>query len=252
MLLTKIGRRVALYMQVLDSPKALRLLRRSISVDFVNLNHPWLGEASIKTILDIGAGTGHFASIIHELLPQALIYAFEPLVGPYAKLKEKERRIKELTVFNIALGEANGEMEFHVSDYWPSSSALPMANINKENYPFTSGGYTRTVPAARLDHIAKDIRIEDNLLIKIDVQGFEDRVIAGGRDIVKRAGILILETSFQPLYVGQPLFEDIYDLLKEDFRYMGALSESRSPIDGSMLQEDSVFVNRFERIAKSR
>jgi FkbM family methyltransferase len=245
-ILTKIGRRIALYTQVLDNPKALRLLGRGISTDFVNLNQPWLVEAGVRTILDIGAGIGHFASIIHEILPEALIYAFEPLEGPYANLKDKEKRVKQLTALNIALGDTDGEMQFHVSDYWPSSSILPMADLHRENYPFTSGGYTKTVRSARLDDIAKDVKIEDNLLIKIDVQGFEDRVLAGGRDTVKRAGILILETSFQPLYVGQALFEDIYDFLKEDFRYIGALSESRSPIDGSVLQEDSIFANRFK------
>ena len=87
------------------------------------------------------------------------------------------------------------------------------------------------------------------MLIKIDVQGFEDKVIAGGRNIIRRATILILETSFQPLYIGQPLFEDIYDSLKQDFRYMGSLSQSQSQIDGSALYEDSIFVKKPGKVS---
>ena len=90
----------------------------------------------------------------------------------------------------------------------------------------------------------KDLVIEGDLLIKMDVQGFEDKVIGGGIDTIKRASILIVETSFQTLYADQPLFEDIYDLLKEDFRYMGAINQNRSQIDGNMLYEDSIFIRK--------
>jgi len=44
------------------------------------------------------------------------------------------------------------------------------------------------VRSVRLDDIVRDLKIEDNLLIKIDVQGFEYKVIAGGRNM--RATIL--------------------------------------------------------------
>lgn len=81
------------------------------------------------------------------------------------------------------------------------------------------------------------------MLVKIDVQGYEDRVIRGGQRVISRAKVLIVETSFQTLYDGQPLFEDIYDtLLKMGFRYIGALWQLRSPLNGSILQADSIFV----------
>jgi len=90
--------------------------------------------------------------------------------------------------------------------------------------------------------------MEENLIIKIDVQGFESKVITGGTKIIRQAEILIIETSFQPLYIGQPLFNDIYDFLKEDFRYMGSLGESRTNrIDGSPLFEDSIFVKKSSK-----
>lgn len=244
MILTKIGRRIALLMQVLDNPKAFSLLRRGVSSEFVELNRPWLTNAGINTVFDIGAYTGRFASIIHEILPSAMIYSFEPLKDCYEELKKRMAKVSGFRAFNIALGDSSGELEFHRNEYSPSSSVLPMADLHKQNYPFTTKEHLTKVKSAKLDDVAADLTIMDNLLIKMDVQGFEDKVIAGGGNIVKRAAILILETSFSPLYIGQPLFGDIYDLLKEDFRYMGALDQSRSPIDGSILQEDSIFVNR--------
>jgi FkbM family methyltransferase len=250
MILTKIGRKIARLTQILENPKLFSLWRRGIPIDtFRKLNQHWLTEAGINTIFDIGANVGQFAKLIHEVLPTAMIYSFEPLEDCYEELKKQMQQVDHFEAFKVALSDINGELEFHRNEYSPSSSVLPMADLHRENYPFTAKEYLTKVRSAKLDDIAKDLKIEDNLLIKIDVQGFEDKVIAGGRNIIRRATILILETSFQPLYIGQPLFEDIYDSLKQGFRYMGALNQNRSPIDGSMLDEDSIFVKKPSKVS---
>ena len=250
MIITKIGKKIARLAEALENPKLFSLRWRGISIDaFLKLNQPWLTEAGINTIFDIGANVGQFAKLIHEVLPKAMIYSFEPLEDCYEELKKRMQKVDNFEAFNVALSNTNGEMEFHRNEHTPSSSILPMADLHRENYPFTAKEYLTKVRSARLDDIARDLKIEDNLLIKIDVQGFEDKVIAGGRNIIRRATILILETSFQPLYIGQPLFEDIYDSLKQGFRYMGALNQNRSPIDGSMLDEDSIFVKKPSKVS---
>lgn len=154
------------------------------------------------------------------------------------------QKIGNFEAFNLAIGDTNGELKFHRNEFSPSSSALSMADLHRQNYPFTAKEYSIKVRSMKLDDISRDLRLKDNLLIKIDVQGFEDKVICGGRDTIRRAKILIMETSFKHLYVGQPLFEDIHDSLKEEFRYMGSLHQDHSPIDGSVLQEDSIFVKK--------
>jgi len=121
---------------------------------------------------------------------------------------------------------------------------LPMADLHKHNFPYTTRESIIKVRIAKLDDFIKDLNIEENLLVKMDVQGFEDKVITGGINTIKKASIIILETSFQSSYKGQPLFEDIYDLLKEDFKYMGSLDQRLSPINGSALFSDSIFVRR--------
>ena len=207
--------------------------------------YEWLKDMNIKTILDIGANTGQFALQFHRLFPDAKLYSFEPLEDCYNELKKRMRKVDNFEAFNMALADINGELEFHRNEHSPSSSVLPMADLHKQNYPYTGKDAVIKVQSVRLDDVAKDLKIKDNLLIKIDVQGFEDKVIVGGENTIKQAKILIIETSFQPLYIGQPLFEDMYDLLKQDFRYIGSLGESRvNRSDGTPLFEDSIFVNK--------
>jgi methyltransferase, FkbM family len=56
------------------------------------------------------------------------------------------------------------------------------------------------IEVRRLSDVVRELNLRDPLLLKLDVQGFEDKVIAGGEDVVARAKIIIIEVSFQPLY----------------------------------------------------
>lgn len=56
---------------------------------------------------------------------------------------------------------------------------------------------------------------------------------------------MFLETNFQPLYVGQYFFKESLDRMYDmGFRYMGNITEQLlSPINGTCLEEDSIFIN---------
>jgi hypothetical protein len=97
----------------------------------------------------------------------------------------------------------------------------------------------------RLDEALDGITLEPEVLVKIDVQGYEDKVIAGGEQTLSRARAIVIEVSFQKLYEGQPLFDDIYRLLTaRGFTFMGHLYQLLNPSDGSVLQADALFLKQ--------
>lgn len=204
--------------------------------------YEWLKGEDIKTVLDIGANTGQFASQFHRLLPDARLYSFEPLEDCYNALLKRMGRVPKFHAFNFALGSINGQAEIYRNDFTPSSSLLSMEELHKEAFPFTKHTTAQKIKIKRLDDIVDKLDIVENVLVKIDVQGTEDKVIMGGERLLSRASILIVETSFQSLYQDQPLFDAIYDLLRgQGFVYAGSEHTIRNPNDGSILQCDSVF-----------
>jgi FkbM family methyltransferase len=206
-------------------------------------NFLWLSTLAIKTIVDIGAHAGEFASRIHDLLPEAAIVSFEPLPDCFAKLQARMQAVPRFRALNCALGDRNGSATFHRNEFTPSSSLLAMEDLHRTAFPYTVQVTTEDVEIRRLDSLAPSLALEDNILVKIDVQGYEAKVILGGADLIARATLIILETSFAPLYADQPLFEDIYDLLgAKGFKYRGSFSQLHSPVDGRPLQQDSMFV----------
>jgi FkbM family methyltransferase len=204
----------------------------------------WLQSLKIDVILDVGANTGQFYKDIRKLLPTPVIYSFEPLPDCFAELKRIGANDRNFKPINVALSNHTGVVEFRKSSSSPSSSILPMSNLHKANFPVTSGETLVQVQSRRLDELDDEIEFGQNLLIKIDVQGAEKEVIQGGIHTVSRAKVLFIETSFQELYVGQTLFKEMTDMLYElGFVYFGGTGYLVSPLNGSNLCEDSIFLS---------
>lgn len=205
----------------------------------------WLTSFGLRTVFDVGAHAGEFARMIHKILPGVAIISFEPQAEPFERLQRDLSLIPNFRAFNCALGAETSTQAMHHNEYSPSSSLLPMAELHKESFPFTKLVNDERVEVRRLDDVAREMLAEEEILIKIDVQGYEEKVLLGGEDLVARSRLLIIEVSFKALYEGQPLFDDIYlHLRKRGFSYMGNFDQLLSPVDGSVLQADAIFIRR--------
>ncbi|OUL29115.1 FkbM family methyltransferase [Nostoc sp. 106C] len=243
-LLTEFTRRLNSLARYIENPQLFILRQSGVILDtFSILNKPWIHELNITTIIDIGANVGQFAISINAVLPKAQIYSFEPIPDCFNKLKASMSGKKNFTAFNLGIGDRAGDLVFQHNSYSQSSSFLQITHLHKTAFPETSDSHSINVKIEKLDEVAEKLLLTDSLLIKIDVQGYEDKVLNGGEATIKRAKIIIIETSFTNLYEDQPLFEDIYSKLKDwDFVYAGCFDQLYHPQDGKILQADSIFI----------
>lgn len=210
------------------------------------LNKLWLHELNISSVLDIGANKGQFALTARMLLPHAHIYSFEPLPDCFREIKNRFKSSENFTAFNVGLGDCSGELEFEQNNFSPSSSFLKVSKRHQELFPFTQITKPVTVKIERLDDFIdnNNLEIKTPFLIKIDVQGYENKVLLGAKKTLQRASLIIIETSFEELYEGQPLFKDIYaQLIDLGFTYGGSLEQMYEPNSGKVIQTDGIFFN---------
>jgi FkbM family methyltransferase len=201
----------------------------------------WLKDRKIRIVLDVGANVGQFVKEIRETLPNAFIYSFEPLAECFSKLNENLKGDKNFKAFNFALGEKDEEVTMNHSVYSPSSSILEMAKAHKDLFPHTKEATPEKITIKRFDDI-KNLNLEKEILLKIDTQGYEDRVLRGMPETLKGVKIIIIETSFVELYEGQKLFDGMYEMLKDlGFCYKGALQQKINNKTGEVVSEDSIF-----------
>ena len=87
-------------------------------------------------------------------------------------------------------------------------------------------------------------RFEPELLVKLDVQGFEDRVIRGAAETFRRAAAAIIEVNLDVLYEGQASFRGILEAMEAaGLQYAGALDQVQLQAD-HVVYFDAFFLRR--------
>ncbi len=145
--------------------------------------------------------------------------------------------------FPFALGREDRKASFFRSAFSKSSSLLPMAQQHEEAFPWTRDVEEIEVEVRRLDDVATDLELTPQVLLKIDVQGSELEVLEGGADVLGHVRIVLVETSLETMYEGEPSFHDVYAFLRDrGFRYFGSAAQLFDPKMGRPLQQDALFL----------
>lgn len=205
-----------------------------------------LAKIPIKSVIDIGANEGQFARRITKIFPQAHIYAFEPLTIPFQQLSQwANHHPKKITAFNLALGDSIQPVEIYSHLYFnPSSSILRTTQLCETVYPMVKEQEKIIIEQSTLDDIISKFSfpLQEPILIKLDVQGYENRVIKGGMETFKKSAACIVEISLDQLYEGQAQFREIFRLLDHlGYAYAGNLDQVLGK-DGHVRYFNAVFV----------
>jgi len=204
----------------------------------------WLLQYGFKTIVDIGANEGQFAKRMRALFPDTRIISFEPIDFVYDKLVNNFEDDNNFIAYNVGLGEKEETMKLWLNEYSPSSSLLKMTT-HLDHFDFAKHSNEIEINVSRLDSFKDVINQQIPYMVKIDVQGYEGKVINGGLEVIKNAQLVITEVSFSELYDNQALFDDIYSVLKGlGFKYAGNLEQLYSPVNNEILQADTIFINK--------
>lgn len=204
----------------------------------------WIERLKIETIIDIGSNEGQFIIQCNDIVPGRQYFAFEPIKSCYKQLLENTKNIN-VKAYNLGLSDQTGEVEINVSNNAESSSILQMEDLHIESYPESHFVKKETISLAKLDDVLAAAVIKKNILIKMDVQGYEKNVIKGGEKTLADASALLVESVFEPFYKDQWLFDDLYAYFNDKgFKFMGFTDQFNSPKTGIPLYADSIFIKK--------
>lgn len=197
-----------------------------------------------QTILDVGANVGQFTIASANIYPEALIYSFEPLPDCFSRLKNNTRSYSNVSVSQLALGDEKGNVAFHVNRHSHSSSILPLSENHKKSFPEAEVAEEIKVDVSTLDLELPNLKLESPVLLKIDVQGYESQVLKGAQNVFDKIDLIILESSFKPMYEGELLFLEIIDQMKRyGFSFLRPVGWLESDDTGEIVQMDMLFKN---------
>lgn len=202
---------------------------------------------AIRTVLDVGANNGGFARQALSALPEARIYSFEPLPDVYAEL---ERRIRtshpaRVHTYNLALGDHKGEVEMFLHpEETGTSSLLRSSQFSRDKSSIFRNTEVVKVKMDTLDGWVAEskIALAPEVLLKLDVQGYEGHVLKGASQTLSQARACLLEVNFDCFYEGQPTFESLSDYLRAfGYSFAGVLQQDYAE-DGRVAAADALFM----------
>jgi FkbM family methyltransferase len=148
-------------------------------------------------IFDVGASHGDSIERFKALFQNSYIYSFEPLRKEFDLIKKKET--DKIKCFNFAFGDVEEEKKFNVHD-----SMSFFSSFNKYNDQYFKPGDNKfsnyNVKIKTLDNFLKDQKIINKIdLLKIDTQGYEEKILEGGKEAIKNNLFKIIEIE---LHIG--------------------------------------------------
>lgn len=195
-----------------------------------------------QTILDVGAHKGNFSlSVANAYRPH-----FCGLVEPHPGLAETLRQLSlpcESRVFCCALGATPDCARFHILENVASSSLLTVNPVAQDLFRMPmEEKQTIETPVRTLDEVFAECGQERVDLLKVDVQGYELEVFAGGERTLEGTRMILAEVSFFEHYLDQPQSHQVIEYLHHrGFRLRGTSNYYLSQA-GTPLQCDALFV----------
>lgn len=194
----------------------------------------------VRTVLDVGVLDGTEALIrTCSALPHHL---FEPATAHYPAIARNYRDVTH-QIHQVALSDRDGSA-YLVSRSIRRDGAVTHAQVtDRPMAPGTVPGFVACVkiPMARLDTIIQRDAQEPPYLLKIDVDGHEPAVLAGARQTLSQAAIVVIEAPLNRVALPQ-FFERSRQLLDAGFCLMDITELAY--YDGVLWQADLVFARR--------
>lgn len=227
----------------------LRKFNRQITVypDFDSRRRMKIIEANnINLLFDVGANDGAYSKMMREFGYEGKIVSFEPLKEAFEKLNIVASLDKNWLTNNYALGDQNINAIINVAGNSYSSSLLDMNPLHLSTAPESEYTRKEEIQIKTLNTVYSKFYSEgDNLMIKIDTQGYEKFVIDGASNLYNDIKVIQLEMSLTTLYENEMLFKDMINYLDnlnyELFSLESGLNDLKT---GRLLQVDGIFVNK--------
>ncbi len=194
-----------------------------------------------KTVVDIGANVGQFAVAASRLFEGAKIVSIEPDARTAVRLRANLKS-EGVDVLVTAVGDYVGEAVFHRNKDSQVSSMLTLGQDRISAFPQSTVVEEIKVPISTLDALFRNRKLDEPVLVKIDVQGAEDKVIRGGADFLRQVEWVLMEVTFADLYDGEMDFQGISELmLQAGFKFIRPLNFHVSPLTGEIIEMDALF-----------
>ena len=200
-------------------------------------------EIKGKNIIDVGANFGFHALEFADLVEDGKVYSFEPQRIVYYQLCANIllNGYDNIYAENVAMSDENTKLLMENPDYH-SENTINVGDAHLNAYTDINNN---EVDVKRLD----DYNFSNVGVLKIDVQGYEPKVLDGAIDTIKRnKPVIFIEVEDAQLQVYGYQKEDVFDrLTKLGYTYKKVIDASHL-VDYVAIFDETLSIDKVEEI----
>ena len=219
---------------------------KSVFEDLQRVQLPALFEMyGVDCVIDVGAHEGEYAERLRAGGYEGEIVSFEPVPRAFSELERKAAADDRWSAHRLALGREDGTTTMNVVP-GTLSSIRPATKFGAGRYPRLQEPEEIEVEVRRLDGVLDEVvgGLDGRRpFLKLDTQGFDLDVFAGGGDAIERFVGMQSELALMEIYKGMPRMRQslrVYE--KAGFQIAALYPVSRQTRTGRVLEYDCVMV----------
>jgi len=230
-----------------------------INNEIKNINFNELLKQKIPNnpiIFDVGGNQGQSIEKFKKIFNKPIIHSFEPIQSEFKKMQAKFKNDSDVFLNNFALGDKEEIKEFNITAKSANSSFNKIKNNTawlkkrqEENFSKSKSFVTKKekVKINTIDNYCNEKKINKIDLLKIDTQGYEDKVLEGSVNCFKNNNIsaVVTEIMFDNVYDKYFSFSDIEKhILPFNFRMVGIDLSNNNLFSGLVFFADVYYFNK--------
>lgn len=186
-----------------------------------------LDGKSAPTVFDVGANEGEWVARVLSRNRSARVHAFEPQAALAAKIATRHPGV---IVNNMGLGDVAGTLELGDYAEHPGSQHASMLKGVIDGLHRGRVRYVE-VPVGTIDDYCALRTIESIDLLKIDVEGFELKVLQGASRMLREGRIETIQFEFNEMNIlARAFLNDFFGCLEATHRLYRLLPHGRMPL----------------------
>ncbi len=153
---------------------------------------------NVSIVIDGGANEGQWAKRVRRDGYSGRIISIEPGSRAFSKLQASSGDDPAWDALNVALGSKSARAHLYLSSNDGMSSSLKKPDRHLVDFPTVKFAGTEEVSVLTLETLLDDIH--ENVMVKLDIQGFEMEALEGIGSALDKISVIELEMTLLPMY----------------------------------------------------